>query len=222
MAKFTELACFRDNYVATYMARVRKFEDGLKLSIWGKIVGLLLQDMDSMVKITMAIERERLMTHGASGMRVLVLGRRVNPLPVARGRSRGLLLCKSFKDKAMATRAKARISHPKMGDTSRLQAIQGRERVSNATSLDTLDEISLRGRDPSVIGHYSPNHQWDMRRRSLFLFTPAWAKGTGISPRVLHKHLLFHRRATQARAWVEVEDKTLKSGLQGPRGVPTP
>ena len=42
VAKFTELACFVDDYVATNMAKVRKFENGLKLSIWGKIVGLLL------------------------------------------------------------------------------------------------------------------------------------------------------------------------------------
>ena len=54
VAKFIELALFGDDYVA----KVRKFKDGLKLSIWGKIVGLLLQDMDSMVNITMAIERE--------------------------------------------------------------------------------------------------------------------------------------------------------------------
>ena len=40
------------------MAKVRKFEDGLKLSIRGKIVGLLLQDMDLMVKTIMAIEME--------------------------------------------------------------------------------------------------------------------------------------------------------------------
>ena len=40
------------------MAKVRKFEDGLKLSIRGKIVGFLLQDMDLMVKKAMAIERE--------------------------------------------------------------------------------------------------------------------------------------------------------------------
>ena len=37
---------------------MRKFEDGLKLSIRGKIVGLLLQDMDTMVRTTMAIEME--------------------------------------------------------------------------------------------------------------------------------------------------------------------
>ena len=58
MAKFTELAQFANDYVATYMAKVRKFKDGLKLSIRGKIVGLLLQDTNSMVKTTIAIERE--------------------------------------------------------------------------------------------------------------------------------------------------------------------
>ena len=42
MAKFTTLAIFADDYVATDMAKVRKFENGLKLSIRGKIVGLLL------------------------------------------------------------------------------------------------------------------------------------------------------------------------------------
>ena len=40
------------------MAKVRKFEDSLKLSIQGKIMGLLLQDMDLMLKTAMAIERE--------------------------------------------------------------------------------------------------------------------------------------------------------------------
>ena len=58
MAKFIQLARFAYDYVATDMAKVRKFEDGLKLSIQCKIMGLLLQDLDSMVKIAMAIERE--------------------------------------------------------------------------------------------------------------------------------------------------------------------
>ena len=58
VAKFTKLAHFADDYVATDIAKVRKFENGLKLSIRGKIVGLLLQDMDSIVKTAMAIERE--------------------------------------------------------------------------------------------------------------------------------------------------------------------
>ena len=58
VAKLTKLARFTDDYVATDMAKVRHFEDGMKLSIRGKIVGLLLQDMDLMVKTIMAIERE--------------------------------------------------------------------------------------------------------------------------------------------------------------------
>ena len=40
VAKFTELAHFADDYVATDMDKVRKFENGLKFSIQGKIVGL--------------------------------------------------------------------------------------------------------------------------------------------------------------------------------------
>ena len=42
VAKFTELTRFADEYVATDMAKVSKFDDGLKLSIRGKIVGFLL------------------------------------------------------------------------------------------------------------------------------------------------------------------------------------
>ena len=58
VARFTELARFTNDYVATNMAKVRRFENGLKLSIRGRIVGLRLQDMDSMVGTTLAIERE--------------------------------------------------------------------------------------------------------------------------------------------------------------------
>ena len=59
VAKFTELAHFTDDYVAINMAKVRKFENGLKLSIRGKIMGFLIQDMDSMVRTVMVIERDR-------------------------------------------------------------------------------------------------------------------------------------------------------------------
>ena len=58
VARFLELARFVDDYVATDMAKVRRFKNGLKLSIRGKIVGLCLQDMDSMVGEAMTIERE--------------------------------------------------------------------------------------------------------------------------------------------------------------------
>ena len=74
VAKFTKLASFEDDYVATDMAKVRKFKDGLKLSIQGRIIGFVLQDMDSMVRTTMAIEREiedarSIRDAGASGKR---------------------------------------------------------------------------------------------------------------------------------------------------------
>ena len=46
VAKFTILARFADDYMVTNMAKVRKFEDGLKFSIQRKSMGLLLQDMD--------------------------------------------------------------------------------------------------------------------------------------------------------------------------------
>ena len=59
VARFTELACFADEYVATDVAKVRRFENVLKLPIRGRIVGLRLQDMDSMVGTTLTIERER-------------------------------------------------------------------------------------------------------------------------------------------------------------------
>ena len=77
------------------------------------------------------------------------------------------------------------------------------------------------------MGHHSPSHQWDLRRRILFLLNPARARGTDISPKVLHKHLLFRRWATSFKAWVGVGvgvgvgTKVSRPVLQGPRGVST-
>ena len=119
VAKFTELARFTDDYAAIDMAKVRKFEDGLKLSIPGKIGGLLLQDMDLLVKTVMTIERE---VDDAQSIRLKIRGRRANLFFLAQGRSRGLLLRKGFRDRATTIRAKARVNHPKMEDTSGLLA----------------------------------------------------------------------------------------------------
>ena len=58
VARLTELARFADDYVATDLTKVRRFENGLKLSIRARIVGLRLQDMDSMVRTALIIERE--------------------------------------------------------------------------------------------------------------------------------------------------------------------
>ena len=54
---------------------MRRFKNGLKLSIRGKIVGLHLQDMDSMVGTAMTIEREiedtqSIRDEGVSGKRI--------------------------------------------------------------------------------------------------------------------------------------------------------
>ena len=59
VARFTELARFADYYVATDMDKVRRFENWLKLSIRARIVGLRLQDVDSMVGTALTIERKR-------------------------------------------------------------------------------------------------------------------------------------------------------------------
>ena len=58
VARFTELARFADDYVAIDVAKVRRFENGLRLSIRSRIVGLRLQDMDSMVGTALTIERD--------------------------------------------------------------------------------------------------------------------------------------------------------------------
>ena len=58
VAIFTKLVRFANDYVATDMAKVRRFENGIKLSIRSKIIGLRLQDMDSMVRTGLTIERE--------------------------------------------------------------------------------------------------------------------------------------------------------------------
>ena len=125
VARFTELARFADDYVATDMAKVRRFENGLKLSIRGRIVDLRLQDMDSMVGTTLTIERERSRMLGALGMRVLVArGRRVSLLPVWE-RSRGLLV--HVGSRAAAIRA---------SDRSRLLVRLGRWCAIIANNLD--------------------------------------------------------------------------------------
>ena len=65
--------------------------------------------------------------HETSEMRVLrIRGRRANLLLLAQGKSRGLLLRSDFKGKVAAIRAKAKVSHLRVGNTLGLQARQGR------------------------------------------------------------------------------------------------
>ena len=77
----------------------RRVENGLKLSIRGRIVGFRLRDMDSMIGTALTIERERSRILRALRRRVLVARGRISLLLV-RGRGRRLLLHKSFRTRA--------------------------------------------------------------------------------------------------------------------------
>ena len=80
----------------------RRFENGLKLSIRGKIVGLRLRDIDSMVGTALTIEREIEDTWNTRDTGVGI--KREDQLLLVRGRGRRLLLHTSF-------RTRARIEH---------------------------------------------------------------------------------------------------------------
>ena len=80
----------------------RRFENGLKLSIRGRIVGFRLLNMDFMVGAALTIEREIEDTWNTR-IRVLVARGRISFFLV-RGRGRRLLLHTSF-------RTRARIEH---------------------------------------------------------------------------------------------------------------
>ena len=81
----------------------RRSENGLKLSIRGKIVGFRLRDMDSMVGTTLTIEREIEDNWNTRDTGVGNKRERISFLLV-RGRGRRLLLHTSF-------RTRARIEH---------------------------------------------------------------------------------------------------------------
>ena len=85
VAKFIELAHFTDDYVATNMAKVMRFENGLKLSIRGKIVRLRIQDMDSMVGTALTIERE---IENARSIRAMVTSEKREDQPSSSSRKR--------------------------------------------------------------------------------------------------------------------------------------
>ena len=104
VARFTEFARFADDYVVVDLAKVRRFENGLKLSIRARIVGLRLHDMDSMVGTALTIERERWRMLGALGMRVLVVRGRTVSLLLVRERVRELLVHEGSKVAAIRAR----------------------------------------------------------------------------------------------------------------------
>ena len=166
------------------------------------------------------------MMHGTSEIWMLlkIRGRRVNLLLLARGRSIRLLLYKDFRDSAIAikVKVKAKGDHLQVEDISGLTTRQGRGHVTIAINLETSGGIVLRGRNPRVMGHLSPSHQWDVHQCSLFRLTPPWARRDSINRRVLHRALLLCSHGRWASAWVEVEAGAQKLGLQGSKGVSMP
>ena len=95
VARFTELARFADDYVATDMAKFKRFENGLKLPIQGRIVGLRLQDMDSMVGTALTIERE---IEDAWGIRVADAGEKEDQLFSSSGKRQKTSASHEFQD----------------------------------------------------------------------------------------------------------------------------
>ena len=79
------------------------------------------------------------MMHETSRIRMLlkIRRRRVNLLLLARGKSIRLLLCKDFRDRVTAIKAKAKDDHLHVVDISGLTISQGRGHVTIAISLDT-------------------------------------------------------------------------------------
>ena len=129
VAKFIELARFADDYVAINMTKVRKFEDGLKLSIRGKIVGLLLQDIDLMVKTTITIEGEVDDASSIQDVGVKDKRKKIQPSSSSSGKKQKAYVSHGFKDKA-------KVNRPKREEALGLLDRQGRGHVSIATSLD--------------------------------------------------------------------------------------
>ena len=117
------------------------------------------------------------MTYEASKIWVLVLrGRKIHLLPTQE-RSRRLLFRMEFRDKVVATRAKAKVNYPEMGNTSGLLPSRGRGRASIVTSLGITDGIAYKGR--GLMSHECPNHR-DMT--GLLVRQGRWYVSTASSP----------------------------------------
>ena len=213
VARFTELARFGDDYVATDAAKVRRFEDGLKLSIRGKIVGHNLQDMDSMVSTALIIEPEienarSIRDAGASSKR------KESQSSSSSGK----------KSKASNSRGFQSRGHRGKGQ-SRVLSQEGRPGPMTCFYCHQPGHMKLdcrRGMDLRVLDRRILSHQWNRRGHSLFLHPLVWVRGTSMGPRVLCEHLTPHRQARGVRAWVEVEDRAHRLGHQGFRDVSTP
>ena len=89
-------------------------------------------------------------------------------------RSKRLLLCMEFGDKAVATRVKARVNYPEIGNTLGLLPNQGRCRVSIVTNLGITDGIARKGR--GLLSHECPRYRdrtWLLVKQDIWYVSTA-------------------------------------------------
>ena len=145
VARFTELARFADDYVATDLAKVRRFENGLKLSIRARIVGLRLQDMDSMVGKALTIERE--IEDAGNTWDTSVSSKRKDGQFSSRSGKR---------QRASSSRGSQSRGHPSQGQM-RVAGQAGQMVCYHCQQPGHMRRDYPRDRDPRVLGHHSPS-----------------------------------------------------------------
>ena len=145
VARFTELARFADDYVATDLAKVRRFENGLKLSIRARIVGLRQQDMDSMVGTTLAVEKE------------IEDARSTRDASVSSNRKDCQSSSSSGKrQRASSSRGFQSRGHPGQGQM-RVAGQAGQMMCYHCQQPGHMRRDFPRDRDPRVLGQHSPS-----------------------------------------------------------------
>ena len=219
VARFTELARFADDYVAIDMAKVRRFENGLKLSICARIVGLRLQDMDSMVGTTLTIERE--MEDARNTRDASVSGKRKDSQSSSSSGKR---------QRSSSSRGSQSRGHPGQGQM-RVAGQAGQMRVASQAGQMVCYHCQQPGhmrRDcPQRQGSqgFGTSQSQSVARQERIQYIPP-QHGTGQRGQSQFQGATraptCHRQAREARVWVEAKDEAHRQGHQGSRGVSTP
>ena len=200
VARFTKLARFADDYVATDLAKVRRFENGLKLSIRARIVGLRLRDMDSMVGTTLTIERE--MEVARSTRDASVSGKRKDSQSSSSSEKR---------QRASSSRGFKIRGHPGHGHMR--VAGQAGQMVCYHCQQPRHMRLDYPQRQGSQgFGIAQSQSVAGQERIQYVLHNTVQARGASLSFRELRGYPTFHRQAREAKVWVEAEDEAHRQG----------